>query len=160
MVEIQSKEAIDKMSQELKVQPSMALPRTLMNTIQPTFDINTERVVNTAARATAATTGGVDLFVTPSDRDFFMTGLGLTFSCDATADSTVYRVSVTLAGKAAVNIIEVQKQTTTADSQTHFREFTVPVLLERGTALRLIQVFTVGTSVSSGMVQGFTTDPE
>ena len=75
MVDIQSKEVIDKISDELKIQPAMAIPRALAEKIQLVYAVNANPIVNVVANAERSTTGATNVFTTSPTKNFFLTGL-------------------------------------------------------------------------------------
>ena len=161
MVDIQSKEVIDKISDELKIQPSMEIPRELGKNIQLNYDVNPLRFVNEINIINRTTTASAaTVFTTPSDRDFFLTGVTLANVSDATADNTTIALNITLESGVVVSIILLRKLTTTAFDKVVTNDFTIPIKLLRGSPITFINAFTVGASVSSVITIGYTTDPQ
>jgi len=151
------------MSDDLKIQPAMALPRKLVDNIQPTYSINTRHMINVVQRTSRSTTGSTILFTTPTDRDFFLTSMTVAATCDATADSTNYSGFLFPFNSPATSVlvIEIPKQTTTALSNVHqIKTFDPPIKISRGSAISITQAFTVGTSIVTGSLMGYTTDPQ
>lgn len=86
MVDIQSKEVIDKMADELKVQPSMALPRKLVNSIQPTYQVNPPvdiRIISSVLNDVASTV----LFTAVAGKRTFLYGGNISVAKDVVSDS-------------------------------------------------------------------------
>ena len=161
MTDIQSKEVIDKISDELKIQPALVIPRAISKDIQLVYNVNPKRTINIVKKASSSTTGTTTIFTTPSDRDFFLTGFAMSVSCNVTADSTRYFVSATPFGIANVSIGEIEKQSVTALSHLHVsKQYNFPMLIERSSAIVLSQTFTVGASFMVVNLEGFTTDPQ
>ena len=161
MVDIQSKEVIDKISQDLKVQPALQIPRELAKQIQLVYSVNAVPVANIFENETrTTTTGASNIFMTPTNRDFFLTHVYLHNVSDATADNTIIRLIVTKENGVQVDIIAFSKITTTAFSATHSITFNTPIKLLRGTNITFVNAFTVGVSVSDVNFSGFTIDPQ
>ncbi len=161
MVDTQSKEVIDKMSDELKIQPSMALPRTLVNNIQPTFEVGLDRINTEVRSATTVTTGSTTIFTTPTGRNFFLTSAFLSMDDNATSDGTVCNLTVTMPSGAAANLIRLHKITLTATSKELSNSYPPKgILLARGSGIVMTHTFTVGASTLSAGITGYTTDPE
>lgn len=162
MVDIQSKEVIDKMSDELKIQPSMALPRALVNTIQPVYSVNPDHKKGVAISSGRAATGSGVVFATPAGKDFFLTSCHMSYMCDATADSTLYELRCNPVGNngQTINVLRFNKLTTTAANQTQSIAIDPPLQLERGSSILIVQTFTVGTSNITGGITGYSVDPQ
>ena len=159
VLEIQSKEVIDKISEELKVQPSLEIPRSLAKDIQLTYDINAVPVVNILERAASVQTANLTIFTVPSDRAFFLTSVMLSVSKDASSDLVSSKVNATLLGKAQSQIMELDFQSLTASSHVGQQSFPVPLRLNPGSVLQLQGAFTVGTAKKVVIITGYTTDP-
>jgi len=160
MVDIQSKEVIDKISDELKVQPSLQIPRELMKQIQLVYNVNPTRIVNVLESASGSVSGNTVAFTTPATQDFFLTGVTISTISDATADNTSILGFCTLEGKASANFITIVKLTTTAHEQTSVIEFNPPLKLERNTTVGVFTSFTVGANTKAINIIGFVTDPQ
>ena len=160
MVEIQSKEAIDKISDELKVQPSMAIGRKLSENVQMTYDIAPKRVVDVVDGTIAATTSTATMVTTPTDRDFFLTGALMGFDKDDVCDGTSISIQATLFGKAETNIFFMSALTLVAQQRDNAMVYNPPIKLARGTTIKLAGAFTAGTMSKSASITGYTTDPQ
>lgn len=161
MVDIQSKEVIDKISDELKIQPALNIPRVLGKDIQLVYGVNPQKN-NTVLFSTvrAASASNFVLFTVDSNKDTFLTGLNFTVDSDVVADNTTYHVELTVANGAEFRIFQFFKTTTTAIRDQIVLNFNHPIKLFRGSTIQLTNVFTVG--VGSAVVTGFgyTTDPQ
>lgn len=153
-LDIQSKEIIDKISDELKVQPSLQIPRELMDKIQLVYGVNPERPVTVVARATSSAT----LITTPIDRDFFLTGFNMSGISTASGEM---RLTATLKGQAAIIIGTLELgNTVTVDisSGNITQNLAHPILLERGTVIALSSTGT--QTLKQATIFGYTTDPQ
>ncbi len=159
MVDIQSKEIIDKMSDELKVQPAMLLPRELGKEILPVYNVNPPRIVNVVAEASGATTTAFTIFTTPTNRDFFLTHIGTSVSKDVSCDLTLITIQGTIGGQ-VVRFISDRFQTLTAETFNHSENLIQPIKLDRGSTIVFAGAFGVGTCVKDGVIYGYTTDPQ
>jgi len=160
MVDIQSKEVIDKISEQLKIQPALMIPREIGKDIQLTFDVNTSRVADTIADGFSSSTGALIFFITPTDRDFFLTSTYLNITKDVSNDNTATTIEVTPFGKAEFPVIQIISQTlTVANNINSVTTFATPIKLERGSNIRIIGPFTVGAMGKGAIITGFTTDP-
>jgi len=134
-------------------------PTELGDRIIPTLNVDEDPEKYIVANVGRATTGASTVFTTPTDRDFYLSNLYVSYTCDVAADSTNYAITITPRDTAAVNIVEMRKQTLTVTTDVVNLSFTTPILLERGTAITLTQTFTLGASAMSASIVGFTRDP-
>lgn len=161
MVDIQSKEVIDKISDELKVQPAMAIPRALAEKLQLVYVVNPFPVTRKFAIDTKSTTGSVTLFVTNSVLDTFITSISLSVTSDATADNTSYFIAGQIFGQVGgQSLIILNKQTTTAESVIHTVNFNPPIKMTRNSVMTHGTAFTVGAATFTTIIFGYTTDPQ
>lgn len=161
MVDIQSKEVIDKMSDELKIQPALALPRGLVNSIQPVYSVNPPKIVNIVKQISRSTTGSPTIFTTPSDRNFYLTSISFSATANSSADNTTYLVTAVPKNQSSSStLLELRKTTLTAFNGNQFNNYPIPLLLEKGTAITMGSTFSAGTSVHSATITGYTTDPQ
>jgi len=159
-MEIQSKEVIDKISDELKLQPAMKIPRELMEKIQLVYNVNPKRVVNVARGTTSTTTGEVSAFVTPTDRDFFLTHINISTASDVVCDNTRIAVLVTPEGNTRLRILSIVKETLTVHQESAQLALVPPLKVERGSNITLQTIFTVGFNERTIEILGFFTDPQ
>lgn len=159
MVDMQSKEVIDKVSDELKVQPAMAIPKALAEKIQLVYGVNPTRIINVMERAEVSATGTTAIFTTPTDRDFFLTAYYFNCSATAAADNTVYTLAFSPEGKASESV-RFPKLTLTAGNERIVMNYNPPIKLERGTTITMGTTFTVGAVVRQATIFGYTTDPQ
>lgn len=162
MVDIQSKEVIDKISDDLKIQPALQIPRELAKQIQLTYNINPK--FNNAVRFVAAgraTTGSTTIFTTSADRRTFLTGVHFQYQHDAAVNSTFLALSaVPVFRNVAENIIIFNKITLTANQDRVFVPFPVPMELAPSSSIVITQTFTLGVGVMNGGITFYEVDPQ
>jgi len=153
MVDIQSKEAIDQMSEDLKIQPSMALPRTLKGDIQPVYAINNQRGINLLVDVNrAVTSAGFTVHTTSTEKDTYLWGVTGSWLSDATADNVSISLFTKIFGHVSGQaVFRMNKLTTTAHTSEQSIFFTVPIKLQPATTITFSNTFTVGAS-SGGMI--------
>lgn len=159
MVEHQSKEVVDKISQDLKIQPALRIPREIEDKIKLVYNVNPENHVNIVKSVSRTTTGTVTIFATPTDRDFYITSVFLQNQSDSAADNIFGDVRVTING-VAVTLLIFQKITLTVFNYNTSISFFNPIKIDRGTNVTLNNTFGLGVSVSQGGITGYTTDPQ
>lgn len=111
--------------------------------------------VNAAGNSSA--TGSVTVYTTPSDRDFYLTGIQYSMIKDATCDAATGTIQVggTVNGQ-SVAFLRKAIITLTAQSADITREFTRPILIDRGTAISMTATFTAGAMSRGCCITGFT----
>ena len=159
MVDIQSKEVIDKISDELKVQPAVSIPRGLMEKIQLSYSVNPKRIVNVVRNTQRNTTGSATVFATSPDRDFFLTSAFISAVHDATSDGTEMSLNAFVGGVER-RILQFTKLTTTIFNGILSQTYTPPIKIDRNTNITINNSFTAGASTISTVITGFETDPQ
>lgn len=158
MVEIQSKEVIDKISDELKIQPSLKIPRTLQDKIQLSYNINPkhEFIVREAKNSVTTT---LTLFVVPAaPKRFFLTRAFISYAKDASSDNVEVDLFVNPVNNASLDLLSLVSITLTAVTDHQEMTFDPPVELDPGTNVLIVGATTVGAIQKSGMIEGFLVD--
>lgn len=163
MVDIQSKEVIDKISDELKVQPALQIPRELAKQIQLTYDVGARRIIDIARGGVRTTSGDLNIFVTPTDKDFFLVSCSIGYIKDAACDDATgiaARILATIDGVGR-DLLGLPGITLTASNDSITSFFPAAIKLSRGTAISITGgSFTLGVKVRFGTMKGFTADPQ
>jgi hypothetical protein len=114
------------------------VPNQLADKIVPTFETNPEmlRIGNVVkyVEINDATSGTV--YTTPTDQDFFITGIQMSYIKDVNATSTIIACRATING-GEVRLGEFRGITLTAANGSFSRDFANPIKLDRGTTIRL-----------------------
>lgn len=159
MVEHNSKEVVDKMSQDLKIQPAVALPREISKNIQAVYDVTPKGGNIFMGDVTRITTGTSTIITTDANKDSFLTSALLSASADNISEGINYILSIVPLGKTAGVLLQLRKEPTTAFTGNQELTFNPPIQLERGSIITITQGFALGTSTVSGTVLGFERDP-
>jgi len=123
--------------------------------IQPVISV--EAYTNVIATGGNAATAAVTIYTTPTDKDFFLHSVHISYEKNATADNTEIYVSATLANKlTAVNLIDIATLSLTASRDTQVIVFPKPLLLARGVGIGLYGTFSVGALIKTAQITGFT----
>jgi len=136
-----------------------ALPTKLSDTIQAVFPVGFQgKYCDIMVNLDRTNSGAGTVYTTPTDRDFYLTSATLSVSSDVSADTVLYTLDCIPYGSTVVNnLLEVNKQTLTAVSNLiTYHDYTFPIRLTRGTAIRIATTKTVGTTVYNGSIVGFT----
>jgi len=158
MVEIQSKEVIDKISDELKIQPALNIPRNIGDKIELVYNVNAERIVNFMSRASSASTGTTTIHTAHATKDDYLTSIHYSFIADGTADNLNFVLTITPRGLGAITI-RLNKATTTAFTKDAQIIIDPPILLERSSGITMGTTFTVGTATKEATAWGYQKDP-
>jgi len=161
MVDIQSKEIIDKISDELKVQPALKIPRTLSENIQLVYDVNALKPITIVRADSRTSSGSTTMFTTPAAQDFFLTNA----SIFPIAGTSVGDLTITLTGVingARQDILRMVKDLSQSSQQQQMSESyqTHPIQLDRGTTILLTTAGSASIQNTTAMIKGYVTDPQ
>jgi len=139
MVDIQSKEVIDKISDELKVQPSMAIPRKLAEQIQLSFNVNAVPRVRVIDANISDTTSGV-ILTTSATSDTWVVGASISVAKSVVNDGLFSDIRVTPFGQADdQQLVVVRYEPVTAGSNISSSEtYPFPILLAKNSDVVIV----------------------
>lgn len=144
-LDIQSKEIIDKISEDLKVQPAMRIPRELMDKIQLVYGVNPVRKVSMETGAIADSAAATTILTTSSVKRTFFVGASLAVAKDIVATSTSTAIALQPLGIAAKEFITLAYEPVTAGDFFETVMLPIPMELEKGTVITIQH----GTAVAS-----------
>lgn len=160
MVDIQSKEAIDKISQELKVQPSMAIGRKLSENVQMVFEVGDNKTFQQIVEGSGdVNTASIVVFTTPTDRDFYLTGATLSMIKDVNATSTLTQLRVVIRG-AIKSILRISGISLTVQDGAISFQPCVPIKLDRNTTIDIVNTTAIAAIRADASITGFLIDPQ
>lgn len=135
------------------------IPNQIAEKVVPVMEVNPKllRVVNVHQRNTATNATSATIYTTPADRDFYLTGLTISMIKDATATSTSSFISVYINGLQN-QIAHIVSLTLTPQYAAYSKDFTVPIKLDRNTAIVIGNATNVANITSSGTIQGYIVD--
>lgn len=158
MVEIQSKEVIDKMSEDLKIQPALALPRMLGNAIIPVFDAGPRKACNIIKNSTVSDAVLGTLYTTPSDKDFYLNSVSLSVTKDAGNTSIASYIELTDVFGNVTKCIVLRYEPSTAGSHHDSICFPMPIKLKKGTTISIKNTASTASIDTNATITGFTVD--
>ena len=159
MAQINNSESIKRMLDDGGIQTAHdQVPTQLASKVVPVLVANAQKVVNVVQDATSTTTGATTIYTTPTDRDFFLTGVFLSNASSALQDGTLIEYSIYVGGSKE-KIIRLRKLTLVAYTGTAQRDLSVPIKLDRGSIVELSHTFSAGTSTTSASLTGYTITP-
>lgn len=160
MVDIQSKEVIDKVSDDLKIQPAFQIPRGLMDKIQLVYNVNPARVIRSAIGTLVDSAGGT-FHTTHATKRTFLIGCMVTTAKDANATSTSTDINLTVLGNNASNsFFIIRYEPLTAGQHSGSISFPEPVELVKNTVIQILHSTAIASIDSSAVVYFYETDPE
>ena len=156
MAKVERREIIQRVIEGLRLDVGREVtPQEVEDKIRAVFVANEENIALIMRDSQSATTGKATVFVTPLNKDFFLTAVQFGYTCDVVADSTAYEVEIQPFGDTTFRDITLQKTTLTARTDHQVITFSPPLKIERGTVLGFRQTFTVGASVMTGTFVGY-----
>lgn len=114
-----------------------------------------EPIIRIVRYVVRSATGTSTIYTTPSDKDFYLTGLQLSHSSNSTSDSTSCHISVTIDG-IAQRPAYMLKQALTASDKVVSIMLPKPIKVDRNTSITLTLSFTVGADSAVGVIYGYT----
>lgn len=159
MVDIQSKEVIDKISDELKIQPAMTIPRALAEKIQLVYGINPQYDVKFVAGSTNDATTS-DLMTTSATKDTYLVACMLTVSKDVVSNSINSKINAFAVGRANSSLLALRYEPVTAGTHQITFDFAHPIKLERGSVITITNSSGTASIDTLGIVYFYETDPQ
>lgn len=151
-----SKELID----VAKLQVSKdVVPNQIADKIVPVIDVNPKhsRVINVIVSALATNSTAGSLYVTPTDRDFYLSAIDLSMIKDATATSLYSCLRAVING-ATILFCRIPGITLTAQTGSISVAFPSPIKIDRGTTISLINSTNVANVTVAGTIYGYIID--
>lgn len=135
---------------------SDTIPKFVAAVIQPVFEVK-RRIANIVRTSNATTTATVTIFTTPSDRDFYLTGISFNIIKDATCDLATGRINISVTvegtGQTALSLGTI---TLTAQNISEAVTLNPPLKLDRNTAVAISSAsFTVGVLNRTASIVGY-----
>lgn len=159
MVDIQSKEVIDKISEELKVQPALEIPRAIADKIRLAYIINPEHMLQTAAGLSTDALSET-IHTTHATKDTFLVGISFSVAQDASSDSVQTDVRGTPEGKASSFFLSVRTEPSTAGEHNKSIIFPTPFKLEKGSIISINNSTNTASIDAHGLIYFYEVDPQ
>lgn len=131
-------------------------PSTLMSSVIPVIDVNPKhaRITNVVKQIATGASGSQTVYTTPSNQDFYLTYLHLSYQCSSTADNTYIQISAPING-ATISLIYCIKNTLTAKEGDLVVTFPQPIKIDRSGTIEHSTSFTAGTVSRSTTIGGY-----
>ncbi len=104
-----------------------------------------------------STTGTINIYTTPADKDFYLIGFLASYQKDAAVDTATgnFSLTATIDG-ASKNLMSFSFLTLTASQQTQSSNLTIPIKIDRGTSITFTGTFGAGTMRRDVSLYGYT----
>ena len=123
--------------------------------IQPTIEI--KPFANIVRNTSRGSTGTSTIFLTPTDKDFYLTSVGMSGQFDVVADNTAIEIRAAINGVTRT-LIDIRKLTLTPVTVQQFVSYNMPIKIDKGSTIILTSTFTVGAGSFSGFITGYTVE--
>ena len=140
-------------------QLSEVIPSQIADKVVPVMEVNPKmlKYVNIVQRASSAATGTTAVYTTPTNAEFYLTSIMLSFSATVTNDQVgLYLSAFPFQTLTAVRLLDINVVTLVAQSQTFQKDYTYPIKIEKGTAINLVKAYAAGAGVYSCTICGYT----
>lgn len=157
MVDIQSKEVIDKISEDLKIQPALQIPRAIAEKIQLVYGVNPRRIGRTAnAGGTGAT---IAVHTAHATKDTWVTSAHISLAKTALNTGTVVDFRYTSPEGATEALIKISLTTLTVGNRDVNISFPTPILIAKGSSIAANINNATGLRMDAG-ISFYETDPQ
>jgi len=130
------------------------IPNQIAEKVVPVMEVNPKLLRRTTIVRTVATAGTI--YTTPTNQDFYLTGVQYSLTKDATCDLATGRSTINaVIGGLATEIIGHVTITLTAYNQTITKVFDHPLKIDRGTNITCSITTTAGVCVRFFSINGF-----
>lgn len=160
MVDHQSKELIDNVARDLKIQPAMQIPKKVNDSIQLVYNVlaHPERIIR-VKNSTASDSVETVMHTTSPVKDTFLLGVSLTIAKDVLATSTASSVVAVPLHTVSSDIIRLRYEPLTAGQFIETVTFPIAIQLDRGSEIKVINSTAVGSIDTTGLIYFYETDP-
>ena len=160
MVDIQAKEVIDKISEDLKVQPAMAIPRELAKQIQLIYNVNPVRNVQIATGTASDATSGI-IHTTSAVKDTFLIAANISVAKDVVNTSLeTFLVATAAASNLGLQLMRLKYEPVTAGQFSMSQSFPIPIKLRRSTTITIENTTAIASIDAAASILFFETDPQ
>lgn len=160
MVEIQSKEVIDQISDDLKVQPALQIPRKLGNQIDLSYNVNPLPDMQVRSAAFADSTSGT-IHTAHATKETWVVGGILTVSKDAANDAIQSELEITPHNSGQKELIIMRYEPSTAASNLNqVVILPYPIKVKKSSVIQITNNTATASIDTSGVVFFYETDPQ
>jgi hypothetical protein len=143
-----------------KIQVSVDnIPSQLADKVVPVMEVNPKllRRVNIIRHNNSTNATTVTIYTTPSDRDFYLTSATLSTHKDATSTALFSALSATIGGLTTY-FMQLGFLSLTADSKSIALNFSIPIKVDRGSNIQVLNSTAVANVTSFASITGYIDD--
>lgn len=159
MVNLYNTQITKRATERLNSRDGIFFNNNLSSTIVPVIEVDKPHC-DMLKKGTTTATGETLIYQTPTDKVYYVTGLTLSYAknaaCDAASGELIH-VTAYINGL-VVYLATISGITLTADSNTISVSFSVPVRIDKNTAISMSATFTAGALTRSCNLYGFLMD--
>lgn len=135
------------------------IPSELADKVVPVMEVNPKllRRANIVRRSTASNATVATIYTTPSDKDFYLTGVAIAIIKDATSTSASSYISITIDGASQI-FVHIPELTLTAQTGQMALSLPTPIKVDRGTAITINNSTNVANISATGTIVGYTVE--
>jgi hypothetical protein len=137
-----------------------SIPNQLADKVVPTMEVNPNlfRKINVCRSGSAANATTTALYVTPTDKDFYIVAMALSVIKDVTSTSNLSSIQVTIDGITGLSILSLAAQTLTAQTLSSSISLPCPIKIDRGTTISVNNSTNVANIKASATIFGYYID--
>lgn len=151
-----NREIIQELSDTFKLNPlTDNLPKTVIPTIQPTYDVNNRVMIIKNAGLTNATTSTSFQTLNDGQKSFYIKAISLAFIKDASATTTFIGIQGTIDG-VVMTLLSFPSITLTAHNGANAIHFAGKgIKLDRGTNVNIVSTTNTANFIARGEIVGY-----
>lgn len=161
MAQINNFEIVDKIRRLFKLSASENIPNSSGESVNPVLIANPDnftKVLGSLTRTTTAAAPGATILTSHATKETYITGIDIAITSDVLADNVAMNVRVTING-ALVILTNLNKQTLTITNNEARVMFPIPIKIDKGSVVTLVNVFTAGASRTDVSILGYEIEP-
>jgi len=156
MATINNSKIQERIAREAKIQLSVdSVPNQLAEKVVPVLVSNPDKHCLSAS-VSSTSTGNTTVYA-GGTRQVYICSASISTEDDAVSDATLIRLNAVINGQSK-DLIKVAKLTTSAGKRDHSITFPIPVKIDLGTNVTLIQSFSAGTENASANITYYEVD--
>lgn len=135
------------------------IPSQIADKVVPVMEVNPKmlKYANIVMRGSSSTTGTTTIYTTPTNAEFYLTSICMSFSCTAINDQVLLYVAGTPYQQMAIlRLLDINLVPLIAQNQTYQKDYTYPVRMEKGTTITIVKAFAAGAGTYSCTICGYT----
>jgi len=159
MVDVQSRAVLDSFAEKVKESNPNVLPKTIGDKIIPVIEVGNNIDETFIIHTNSTTTGTITVHTTPTDKDFYLTSIEMSYATDVSCDMASAQNGVVVIVQGASRVaLSFSNIALTVQQSDRTITFPTPILLDRGSGITLTGTFTAGVCIRGVSISGYTVD--